>query len=189
MRERHRRPPRGLGHHAVHDEPTERSGKAADRVGIDAPGPAVLPAHASRQLSRRLAHPEPLLAGHLRLVGQHIDDRRIESLLEQREQLGADAVARDRPVAVGLVGGIGNLARFEVLDQRAPPAIEQRADEHAAPRMHGRQALRAGAPQQSQKKRFGLIVARVAERHDVRAEVDTGALEEFIPRRTRRVFD
>ena len=39
----------------------------------------------------------------LGLVGQHVDDGRVEARLEQRHQLGADAVARNRHVGVGFV--------------------------------------------------------------------------------------
>ena len=44
---------------------------------------------------------------------------------------------------------------------------QHRADDRAVARVHGRQTARAGAAQQPEQKRFGLIVARVAERHEV----------------------
>ena len=46
-----------------------------------------------------------------------------------------------------------------------------------------------GAAQQPQQKRFGLIVARVAERDHVRVEVQARALEEAMPARVRRILD
>ena len=54
-----------------------------------------------------------------------------------------------------------------VLEERAQlaaAAVEQRADDHGRAADACRQAARAGAAHEAQQERFGLIVARVAER-------------------------
>ena len=54
--------------------------------------------------------------------------------------------------------------------------------------MHRRETARACAAEQTQQKRLGLIVARVAERNEVGAAFPSRALEMFVARRTRGVL-
>ena len=99
--------------------------------------------------ARRSAHsssaaalePLPLVARELGLVGQHVDDRRVEPLLEQRQQLGADAVARNAHVVVRLVVDVSDAAApSRYARSSRAPAVEQRPDDRAAPRVHARRA-------------------------------------------------
>jgi hypothetical protein len=55
--------------------------------------------------------------------------------------------------------------------------------------VHGRQAFRAGASQQPQQKRFGLVIACVTDSDAIRAEVRQGTAEKLVARRTGRVFE
>ena len=59
----------------------------------------------------------------------------------------------------------------------------------AVARVHRGEAARPGAAHETQQERLGLIVARVAERHDVGAEVRARALEERVARGSRRVLE
>ena len=77
----------------------------------------------------------------------------------------------------------------EIRAELVAAAVEQRADDGAPARVHGRQAARPGAAQQPQQKRLGLIVARVADGHDVRVEMRTRPLEEGVARGVRRVLE
>ena len=74
--------------------------------------------------------------------------RRVESIHEQRQELGADSIARDRDVLIGLVVTYATLALVQIRAQFHPAAVEERADDRAVPRIHRRQAARAGAAQQ-----------------------------------------
>jgi hypothetical protein len=73
--------------------------------------------------------------------------------------------------------------------QLGPPAIEQRTDDEATARMHRCEPSGAGAPQQTQQKGFGLIVACVPQRHDVGAQLGSRTIEETISCRPRSVFN
>ena len=55
--------------------------------------------------------------------------------------------------------------------------------------MHRRQAARAGAAQQPQQKRLGLVVARMPEGHEVRVELLPGVFKKLVPRLSRRVLE
>jgi hypothetical protein len=129
------------------------------------------------------------------LVGEDIDNRRVESIAEQRNQLGANAVSRDRDVGVRLVIDVvgGTIALRPAIGQpRAqlvPAAREQRPDDAIVARMHCGEAARPGAADQAEQERFRLVVARVPERDDVGVEAEARAFEERIARRVRRVFD
>ena len=57
------------------------------------------------------------------------------------------------------------------------------------PRIHGRQSAGTGAAQQSQQEGFGLIVSGMAERHDVRIELPSSALEKLVPRLPRGILN
>src|SRR5207253_2542020 len=68
-------------------------------------------------------------------------------------------------------------------------AVEQRTDDVAAARVDGGQPAGAGAAQQTQQKRLGLIVARMAGGDEFGAELEPRALEERMARVSRGVFD
>ena len=55
--------------------------------------------------------------------------------------------------------------------------------------MHRTQPSRTRAAQQAEQERLRLIVARVAERHDVGVQLDARPLEEAVTRGSRGVFD
>ena len=124
------------------------------------------------------------------LVGQHVDDRRVEPRLEQRQQLGAHAVARNADVVVRLVVDVTR-RRARARYARSSARRQSSSGRMTAPR-RGCIAARprgAGAAQQAQQERLGLIVPRVAERDDVGAEVHARALEERVARRARGVLE
>ncbi len=106
--------------------------------------------------------------------------------LEKRQQFGADPIARNGQVVVGVVVDIGDTLGGEIRQKVSAPAVEQRADERAAARMHRGKAAHPGAPHETQEERLGLVVSRVAERHDVGVEVRARALEEGVPSGSRR---
>ncbi len=145
------------------------SGRSPSRDSVDASSdarPATTTLAAS--LVRRRLEPLILVAGELGLLGQHVDDRRVEPPLEERQQLGPHAIPRDAHIVVRLVVDEGDALR---------PKIRLRA-RRAGSRAAGGRWFRGagastpsprepGAAQEAQQKRLGLIVARVAERHDV----------------------
>ena len=137
---------------------------------------------------RRLLNPVPFLARQHRFVGEHVDNRRIEPALQQRQQLRADAIARDADIVVRLVVDERLSALLEKGPQVAAPAVEQGPDDAAAAGVHARQAARPRAAQEAEQKRLGLIVARVPERDGVGFEANTRLLEELVARRARGVF-
>jgi hypothetical protein len=55
--------------------------------------------------------------------------------------------------------------------------------------VHRAQPSRTGAAQEAEQERLRLIVARVAERHDVGVQLDARPLEEAVTRGSRGVFD
>ncbi len=129
------------------------------------------------------------MTSELGLIGEDVNDVRVEALLEQRKQLCSDAVARDADVRVRLVFDVRDSALVEVRGEIGAAAREQRTDDVAISRVHGRQAFRAGASQQPQQKRFGLVVARVTHGDAIRAEVRQRAAEKFVARGAGRVFN
>ena len=79
--------------------------------------------------------------------------------------------------------------RSQVRAQLEAAAVEERPDEGVFARMHRRRARGSGAANEAKEKRFGLVVARVAERDDVGRQVRSSPLEEGVARRARSVFD
>jgi hypothetical protein len=55
--------------------------------------------------------------------------------------------------------------------------------------VHGTKSSRTRPPKKSEQKRFRLIVACVAKRDHVSAELNPGPLEERVPGRSRCVFN
>jgi hypothetical protein len=55
--------------------------------------------------------------------------------------------------------------------------------------MHPAESARPGAAEQSKQERFGLIVARVRHCDSSRVQACGGAIEKFVTRGMRRVFD
>ncbi len=56
-------------------------------------------------------------------------------------------------------------------------------------RVHAGEPPGAGAPEEPQEERFGLIVTGVAQRDDMRAELGTRPLEKLVARVVRDGFD
>ena len=61
-----------------------------------------------RERSQLILQPQPHLAGELRLIGEHIDDSRVEPAFEQRQQLGAHPIAGNGHVGVGFILDVRN---------------------------------------------------------------------------------
>ena len=61
------------------------------------------------RLAGRGVHPLRRIAHELGLVGEDVHNGRVEARREQRQELGADAIARDRDVLVRLVLDEGNV--------------------------------------------------------------------------------
>ena len=109
------------------------TGAGLERRHVELPVSALAPSQlattARARCSPRL-QPVPLLARELGFVGEHVDDRRVEPLLEQRQQLGAHAVARDRSHR-------RSISSWTNVDARSPryaaqvgaPAVEERPDQ------------------------------------------------------------
>ena len=129
------------------------------------------------------------MTSELGLIGEDVNDVRVEALLEHRQQLCPDAVSRDADVRVRLVLDVCDSVLVEVRDEVRAAAREQRTDDVAISRVHGRQSFRAGASQQPQQKRFGLVVARVTDSDAIRAEVRQRTAEKFVTRCAGRVFN
>ena len=99
--------------------------------------------------------------GEVRLAGDHRHHVALGDGVEQRQELVADPVAAERRIVVGRVGH-----RLEP-DGRAelpglPPA--QPAQRAAAGR-HAREPVEAGAAEQVEQHRLGLVVGRVPGEH------------------------
>jgi hypothetical protein len=136
-----------------------------------------------------LLEPRPDFSREFRLICQRFDDARIEPRPEEREELRPNAIARDGDVDVGLVFDERNPTVGQPGAQIVASTLEQRPDEAAVARMHTRQAAWSGAAEKPQKKRFRLVVARMAERNDVGKEPDSRTLEAGMSRGARRVFE
>jgi hypothetical protein len=115
-------------------------------------------------------------------VGEHIHDRGIEPVHNQRQELRPQAIAQDGHIRVGLVVQIRDLPGFEVLAELVTAAVEDRPHNRAVARVDSGEAFRSGAADKAQQKRLRLIVACVAQGDNVRAEPDPRALEELVAR-------
>jgi hypothetical protein len=194
MTKSNRAAPGELAHHAPEQRTLKRHRRCNQLRGVDF-ADELLPWNARRthQLCGKvrsaridpLAHP----ASDLGFVGKNIHDARVETRFEQWKQLGAHAVTRDADVLIGFVFDKRDVSFSQPRAEIATPAAKQRPDDPAVARVHSGKAPGSGAAGHPQQDRFGLIVARVAERDDVRVEVRPRALEPFVPRRTGRVFD
>jgi hypothetical protein len=118
-----------------------------------------------------------------------VDNRRIESLFEQRQQLGTNPIPRNPQVIVGFVVQIAVPVFLEKRLNIAPRTVEHRANGDARARIHGRETACSGTSQQPEQKRFCLIVARVPQRDCVGVLLVHGALEEAVADNVSCVFD
>ena len=185
MAERHGPSAGRQRHRLPHRQTAQREwGTLESGINVEVPGSG-FDFHAAQ----RLLHPQPFGAGKLGLIGEDVHNGRVETRLEQRQQLGPHAVARNAHVAVRFVLYVLDTAFGEIGLQVGAPALEQRPDDAAVARMHRREPFRAGAAQQPQQKRLRLIVARMAHGHGVRVEVRERAIEKLVTRGMRRVFD
>ncbi len=94
----------------------------------------------------------------------------------------ADAIPRNAQVAVALVLSKRLTERSQIRPELVAADIEQRPHDPARPRVNPGEAARAGAAEQSQQKRLGLIVTRMTGGDDVGAELVRNALEELVSR-------
>jgi hypothetical protein len=122
-------------------------------------------------------------------MGEHIHDRGIEPLRNQRQELRPYAIAEDGNIRVGLVVQIRDLPGFEVLAELGTTAVEDRPHNRAVARVDTGEAFRSGAADEAQQKRLRLIVACVAQGDNVGAELDPRALEELVARLVRGNFN
>ena len=67
--------------------------------------------------------------------------------------------------------------------------LDERTHDHARARVHAAQAAGPGPAQQAQEERLGLIVPRVRDGDQARAQPSTAAREKLVPRRVRRLLD
>src|SRR6185295_15638932 len=67
--------------------------------------------------------------------------------------------------------------------------IQEWPNQTVTARVHGPQASRACPPEEPQQERLSLIVARMAQRHDVGLELHPGPIQERVTRGPRGVFD
>src|SRR6185369_17904642 len=83
--------------------PDQRHRLAGECAAIDGPAVAVARDRGGGDSAGLAAHPCPLLAGDLCSIREGIDDRRVEPLFEQRQQLGSNSVPRNADIVVRLV--------------------------------------------------------------------------------------
>ena len=189
MGEGDRPAPGCLDHRPPDGQAGERHRRRAERVGLHSPRVTLAPARSRPQLVLGRSHPSPLVPRKVGFVSEDIHDRGVESLLEERKQLGAHAVPRNTQILIRLVVDERHMSRGEVFPERGAAAVEERPDQRAAPRMHRCQPAGACPSQQAEQKRFGLIVTRVAQGGHVRVEVHARSLEKSVPRASRRILD
>jgi hypothetical protein len=99
------------------------------------------------------------------------------------------AVARDAHVLVGLVLDEGPSEVAQPLHEVRPATCKNRTNDVTVTRIHPSEPAGAGAARQAEQERFGLIVARMAERHDIRAGECARSLEKRIAGGASGVFD
>src|SRR2546421_365306 len=71
----------------------------------------------------------------------------------------------------------------------ATTATQERAHDATVARIHAGQPARSGTAKETEQKRLGLIVTRMAERHQIGAGRDARALEELVPRGAAGILD
>ncbi len=125
----------------------------------------------------------------LRRAVQHPDDGRLVAGGQHRQQLVADAVARQRDIGVGGVFHPDAAGRRECGPQLGTRAVEERPDDGVADGQHAAQPAGAGAPEEAQQHRLGLVVGGVGDGDDSGAAVQAHPLEERVARVARRYFE
>ena len=132
------------------------------------------------------AKPAPGLAREIGLVREDVSDGRIEPGLEERHEFGPDAVPRNGHVVVRLVVNEGDRQGSEIVPKLGAPAGQERTDKDAAAGMHPGESARSGTAHKAEQNGLRLVVAGVAERDEIRAEMPPGALEEIVAGGARR---
>ena len=188
--ERDRPSTRGLNECVASDRAGKGGRQPFERGNVEKPDILLRPADDFRgNVPGRLLNPVPLLASQTGLVGQHVDDRWVESAFEEWQELRTHPIARDADVVVRFVVDEWHAALLEERPKLAAAAIEQGPDDVAAARVHARQTAGTSASNQPEQKGLGLIVACVAEGNRVGFEPKTRLLEELVACRARRIFD
>jgi hypothetical protein len=139
--------------------------------------------------SKFFQHPEPFVARQLRLIRQRVDDRRIETIFEDWEQLRANSITRDGDIVIRRIVDEWHLALGQKCAKFGPTAVEQRANCSSIAWMHAGESPRPCTAQEPKQDRFRLIVTRVSECHGVGGKVRAGTLEEFVTRVSGRMLD
>ena len=94
-------------------------------------------------------------------AGERAPQLRVEARLEQRQQLVAHAVAKQRQVGVARVLAPRQAVAREMLEHPGARDAEQRADQQAAPGAHRAEPDASRAAQQPEQHGLGLVVAGV----------------------------
>jgi hypothetical protein len=148
-----------------------------------------------REISRAAASPAApsrylgVLARDRRGAIERIDDAWRVRPLDEREQLVADAVSRNREIVIRRV-----LAKLEPTfgherPDRGPGRFDQRPHDNAGARMHSTETTRPRAAEQPQQKGLGLVVFGVGDGDVGRVQPGRRTLVELVARDVRRVFD
>ena len=106
-----------------------------------------------------------------------------------RQQIVADAVARNPPIGVGRVVTKGLVAGEQVAPHLGATTLEQRADIWTATKPNAAEPAAAGAAQEPKQDGLGLVVERVTGRHARRVEPAPRLVKECVARVARRGFD
>jgi hypothetical protein len=186
-------------HRTPQDGSSENRWRAAQRLDVERSRRVVatlddIGASDLLEFVRGLLQPPPQLARAVGFRGEDIDDVAVQAL-QQRNQFGPHAIARNRQVAVARVlDEFGEAAAFRTahrqpVAQLATATGQQRPHDRSVPRVHAGETARPRAANEAQEKCFRLVIACVAHRNDVGAQFDARALERLVPRRVRRTFN
>jgi len=122
-------------------------------------------------------------------IGQNVNDRGVETPFDEREQFCPHPIPRHAQIVVCFVVDKGNRLFTEERLQVRAPAVEQRPNQVCASRVHRTKSSRSRPPKKSEQKRLRLIVAGMAKRDHVSAELDPRPLQKRMPNRSRCVFN
>ena len=186
------RPPDSVGHRPAQHQrgraPAARASAAARASSRRPPRPPRTPI--CQPGARPPSQLGVLVPRELGLVRQHVDNRRIEASLEQRQQLGADAVARNRHIVVRLVVRRTDCLRLEI-GTAAPRGGSRAVVARSRPRRGCIDARprRARSPQRGAAGRFRPDRRACVRARRRRRQSWPRALEERVSRRARRVLE
>ena len=86
-----------------------------------------------------------------------------EARVEQRQQLVADAIARNRQIGIRRVLAKRDMPLAQKIAHVRARRLDERPHNDASARMHAAQAARPCAAQQTEEERLGLVVPRVGD--------------------------